>query len=233
MIDFNALLKISYGMYVVSSGNKDKKNGFICNSVMQVTAEPAQFAVCCNKNNFTAGIIEKTGSFSISALQKDTSPEILSKFGFKSGRDIDKFKGLDLKYGDTGVPILLSDTVAVIECKLKQTIDAGTHFIFIGELISSEIINDSAEMLTYDYYRNFKKGFTPKNATTFVDKSKLTQVIASEVFQKYKCTVCGYIYDEAKGDEPEIKAGTTFKDLPDDWVCPVCGAPKSDFIKLQ
>jgi ferric-chelate reductase [NAD(P)H] len=101
MIDFNTFYKITYGLFIVSSGNKIKGNGFISNTVFQVTSDPPRFAVCCNKNNFTAGLIEKTGAFSISVLEQETSPDILGRFGFKSGRDFDKMEGMSVKYGQT------------------------------------------------------------------------------------------------------------------------------------
>src|SRR5512133_1882188 len=112
MINFEALFKISYRLYIVSSGNKEKANGFISNTVFQVTSEPPKFAACCNKNNFTAEVIQKTGNFSVSILHKETSSDIFGRFGYKSGRDLDKMAGLNLKYGETGVPIVLNDSIA-------------------------------------------------------------------------------------------------------------------------
>lgn len=233
MIDFEALFKISYGLYIVCSGDKEKGNGFVSNSVFQVTSEPAQFAACCNKDNFTAEFIKKHGSFSISVLHQDAPSDIIGKFGYKSGRNINKLEGLDLKYGETGVPIVLNETIASMECKLVQTFDVGTHLLFIGELIQAEILDTNKEPLTYAYYRGIRKGIAPKNAPTYVDKSKLVKKEDSDGSKKFKCTACGYIYDPAEGDEKNgIKAGTAFEDLPEDWVCPVCGMPKEDFIQI-
>jgi flavin reductase (DIM6/NTAB) family NADH-FMN oxidoreductase RutF/rubredoxin len=225
MINFEALFKVSYGLYIVCSGDKSKGNGFISNTVFQVTAEPAQFAATCNKNNFTAELIKKHGAFSVSVLEVNTPPEIFGTFGYKSGRDINKLAGLTIKYGDTGVPIVLNSSIAYLELKLKETIDEGSHLIFIGELINAEMIDDSKEPITYLYYRQVKKGLAPKNAPTYIDKSKLEPKPSVITPRKFKCLVCGYIYDESI--EPVI-----FKDLPDDWVCPVCGAEKSEFIEF-
>jgi len=225
MINFEALFKVSYGLYIVCSGDKTKGNGFISNTVFQVTAEPARFAACCNKNNYTAEIIQKTGVFSVSVLHQDTSPDIFGRFGYKSGKDLDKMEGMQVRYGETGVPIVLNDAIAFLECKVVQTFDVGTHLLFIGELVQSEILNDTAEPITYLYYRQVKKGVAPKNAPTYVDKSKLEKTTAGSVFKKYKCTACGYIYDEEK-------EGKKFADLPGDWVCPVCGSEKEDFIEI-
>jgi len=173
MITFEALFKISYGLYIVGSGDKERGNGFISNSVFQVTSEPPKFAVCCNKNNFTSEFIRQSGAFSISVLSKDASPDLFGRFGFRSGKDVDKLDGILVKYGETGVPIVLNDTIAWLECKLMQTVDVGTHLIFIGELLHAEILDDMKEPLTYQHYRKVRKGVAPKNAPTYIDKSKL------------------------------------------------------------
>ncbi len=229
MIQFEALFKISYGLYIISSGNKDRGNGFISNTFFQVTSEPPRFASCCNKDNYTAAIIRESGAFSVSVLHSDAHPDIISSFGYKSGKDVDKLKGMQLRYGETGVPIVLNDCIAFLECKVVQTFDVGTHYMFIGELLQAEILDPTKEALTYDYYRQVRKGAAPKNAPTYIDKSKLQANAGAEptagVFKKYQCTACGYIYDEA--EEP-----VRFKDLPDDWICPVCESEKSEFIEI-
>jgi len=225
MINYEALFKISYGLYIVCSGDKEKGNGFISNTVFQVTAEPARFAACCNKDNHSSSVIEKYGNFSVSVLSQDTDSELIGRFGYKSGKDFNKLEGLDLKYGQTGVPIVLNDCLAYFECKVVEKIDVGTHLIFIGELLQAEITDDPSDPLTYAYYRQVKKGMAPKNAPTYIDKSKLESKKPQEEAAKYQCSVCQHIYDESQEDEK-------FDDLPDDWKCPVCGADKEDFYKV-
>jgi flavin reductase (DIM6/NTAB) family NADH-FMN oxidoreductase RutF/rubredoxin len=225
MINFESLFKITYGIYIVCSGDKNKGNGFISNTVFQVTAEPARFAASCNKNNFTSEFIRKYGVFSVSILHQNTPPEIFGRFGYKTGKETDKLAGMNIRYGETGVPIVTNDAIAFIECKVVQTVDVGTHLIFIGELISADIIDDSNDPLTYLYYRQVKKGVAPKNAPTYIDKSKLEARPDDTDFMKFKCTACGYIYDESI---EKVK----FADLPDDWVCPICGSEKADFIEI-
>jgi flavin reductase (DIM6/NTAB) family NADH-FMN oxidoreductase RutF/rubredoxin len=212
-------------LYIVSSGDKIKGNGYISNTVFQVSSKPAMFAACCNKNNFTAGLIIKSGCFAVSVLHQDTSPDIFGRFGYKSGKNFNKLEGMQIKYGETGTPIILNDSIAFLECKVVQTFDVGTHFMFIGELVQSEIINDAKEPITYLYYRQVKKGLSPENAPTYIDKSKLEPKVQKADLKKFKCTNCGYIYDEAS-------EGIKFSDLPDDWVCPVCGAEKLDFEEI-
>jgi len=225
MIQFEALFKISYGLYIVSSGNKHSGNGFISNTFFQVTAEPPRFASCCNKDNYTASLIQQTGAFSVSVIHTATDPDIISRFGYKSGKDVDKLEGMHVKYGETGVPIVMNDCIAFMECKVIQTIDVGTHYMFIGELVQAQILDDTKDPLTYSYYRQVRKGFAPKNAPTYIDKSKLEAKSPETDFKKFECTACGYIYDEAEED-------VRFADLPEDWVCPVCGSEKSDFIEI-
>jgi len=185
MINFEALFKISYGLYIVSSGDKNRGNGFISNTVFQVTSEPARFAACCNKNNFTAEIIQKFGAFSVSVLNINASPAIFGTFGYKSGKDFDKMVGKTIKYGDTDVPVVLDECISYIECKVVQTVDVGTHLMFIGELVHAEILDDTKEPMTYLYYRQVKKGVAPKNAPTYIDKSKLGTKSKEILVKKY------------------------------------------------
>ena len=225
MINFEALFKISYGLYIVSSGTKENGNGFVSNTFFQVSSDPAKFAACCSKENHTVDVIKENGSFSVSVLQSDTAAGIIGTFGFKSGKDLDKMEGMDLKYGETGVPIVLNDAIAYLVCKVVETYDVGSHLMFIGELVEADVLDQSKEALTYLHYRQVKKGIAPKNAPTYVDKSKLLKKPQGGDFAKYECGACGYIYDEEKD-------GKKFDDLPDDWRCPLFGSEKDDFFKL-
>jgi rubredoxin len=113
-----------------------------------------------------------------------------------------------------------------------QTIDVGSHLLFIGEIVDSELLKTDEEPLTYAYYHEVKKGKAPKNAPTYIDAEKLKQQVRSSLPDKYYCTTCGFVYDPAIGDpEHDIPAGTRFEDLPKNWVCPVCGAVKADFAR--
>ena len=225
MIQFEALFQISYGLYIVSSGNKTKGNGYISNTVFQVTAEPPRFAASCSKDNYTAEFIRESGAFAVSVLHTDTDPDLIGRFGYKSGKDSDKLTGMNIRSGETGVPIVLNDCIAFIECKVVQTIDVGTHILFIGELVQAELLDDTKDPITYLNYRRVRKGLSPKNAPTYIDKSKIQEKPVAAGLKKFECTACGYVYDEA---EHEIR----FNDLPDDWICPVCGSEKTDFVEV-
>lgn len=225
MIDYEAFFKISYGLYIVASGDRDSGNGFISNTVFQITAEPPQFAASCNKNNYTTDFIQKSGYFSVSVLSEDTPTEIYTKFGYKSGKEINKFDSCSLMYGESGVPVVLDGAIAYLEMKVVKQFEMGTHIIFIGEIVNCEVIDKKKEPITYSYYRRVKKAVSPKNAPTYIDESKIKKTDQSEA-KRYKCIICGYIYDDSV---EKIK----FSDLPDDWVCPVCGSEKEDFIEIN
>ena len=172
LIDLEALFKISYGLYVVCSKNGEKLNGYISNAVFQVTAEPPRLAVCCSKNNYTAELITESGKLSISVLNKDVKAGIIGAFGYKSGRDIDKFANVEYITGETGIPVVLEDSIASFECSVSQIVDVDTHLLFIAEIINRRIIDNAGEPLTYAYYRNVKKGKAPKNAPTYINPDK-------------------------------------------------------------
>lgn len=225
MIDFNALSKITYGLYIVSSGDKNSGNGYIANTVFQITSSPAKFVVSCNKDNYTNELIKKHKAFSVSVLGIDAPTELFGTFGYNSGKDIDKFKSADVIFDETGVPIVTNSTTAYLEFKLDQEIDMGTHTMFVGELINTKILDDSKESMTYEYYRSVKKGLSPKNAPTYIDKSKLEKPDKEIDSIKHECSVCGHIHDDSEEEN-------TFDKLSGDWTCPICGAEKSDFTKV-
>lgn len=232
-MNIEAFYKISYGLYAVCSKSGNKLNGYISNTVFQVTSEPARFAISCSKNNFSMQIIDESKAFSISVLEKETGSNIIGTFGYRSGKDFDKFKDVKFKTGTTGSPILLDNTIAWFECKVVSRFDMGTHILFIGEVAGSELCMPEKEPLTYSYYREVKKGKAPKNAPTYIDESKSLATNSSVKADKYYCPACGYVYDPAIGDpDSGIAPGTRFEDIPDSWVCPTCGTEKGDFVKV-
>ena len=161
-----ALWDLSYGLYIVTSTDGEKHNGQIVNSAFQVTNTPPQIAVCINKENLTHEYIQKTGKFGMSVLEKDTPMLFMGPWGFKSGRTVDKFQGVNYKTGGTGVRLITDHSLSIIEAKVTATQDVGTHTLFIGEVINSEVLKDG-ELLTYEYYQKEKKGKAPKSAPTF------------------------------------------------------------------
>jgi flavin reductase (DIM6/NTAB) family NADH-FMN oxidoreductase RutF/rubredoxin len=227
-MNYEAFRKISYGMYVVSSMRGDELNGQIANSVFQVTSDPCRIAVCLNKKNLTHQYIKESKRFGISILSKEAPMKFIGLFGFKSGRDLNKFATVKYMRGATGVPIVLDYAVAYVELMLTDELDVDTHTIFIGETIDADVLGEG-EPLTYAYYHEVKQGKSPKTAPTFLeDKLKKT----APAHARYRCLVCNYIYDPEKGDtDSGIKPGTPFEDIPDSWVCPICGVGKDQFVK--
>jgi flavin reductase (DIM6/NTAB) family NADH-FMN oxidoreductase RutF/rubredoxin len=225
-MNLKTLEKISYGMYIVSSKKNDKINGQIANSVFQITSTPATLAISINKHNLTHSFIEESKLFCISILPTDFPLKLIGHFGFKSGREINKFENIEYKSTENGLPYL-KNSLGFIECKVINSVSAGTHTIFLGEVIGSDILS-TGEPMTYSYYREIKGGGISKNAPHYIENKEKAKM------GKYKCTVCNYIYDPEKGDpENGIKPGTPFEKLPDDWTCPVCGADKSLFEKEE
>lgn len=225
-----AFYKISYGLYVISSHKGDLLNGQIANTVNQVTAEPAQVAIAINHDNLTYEYIKESQVFSASVLSQDTPMPFIGQFGFKSGRVVNKFENIEYRIGQTGAPITLDNTVAFLEAKVVDSMNVGTHTIFVGEVMDTDILLDQ-EPMTYAYYHLVKGGKSPKNAPTY-QKSQIE--IEGVSVDSYKCQICGYVYDPKHGDpDTGIPPMTPFEELPDDWKCPICGAPKDKFDKTK
>lgn len=229
MKNLDALFLINYGLYIISSVNKSGKiNGFVGNAITQVNSDPPTFAIVVSKNNLTHEYIKESGLISVSVLSINTPLSFIGTFGFKSGKDINKFENVKYKMSSYGVPYLLDNTIAYLVCRVFNEVDMGSHTIFLSDLIECDVLTNE-EPMTYLYYRKIKRGTTSKNAPTYIDKTKIQM---EEKMQKYVCKVCGYVYDPAVGDpDSGIAAGTPFEEIPDSWVCPVCGATKDQFEK--
>ena len=235
-MDKKALHKISYGLYVISTAIGDQLNGQIANTVSQVTSEPTRIAVCINKENYTHSLINDSGVFAVTVLDQETPMELIGTFGFKTGREVDKFREIHYRRGITGAPVLLEHSIAFIEAEIDGRLDVGTHTIFCGKVVDCGM-QGAGEPLTYDFYHIVKKGKAPKSAPTYIGESnaeheKSIELSLEQGEMKYRCNVCGYVYDPAQGDpDADIVAGTSFSALPDTWVCPICGAGKEEFVK--
>jgi len=229
-MNYKTLHKVSYGLYVVSSRKENKFNGQIANTIFQVTSEQPTIAVSINKQNLTHQFIKESRKFAVSILSKDTPMKFIGHFGFKSGREIDKFKDVNYKVDDAGVPIVLDNAVAYLVAEVIKEVDVGTHTIFIGKVVEAEILKDE-EPMTYAYYHEVKQGKAPKTAPTYIKEEPKKE---AESMVKYRCKVCGYEYDPEKGDpDSGIKPKTSFEELPEDWVCPICGVGKDEFEKEE
>jgi len=204
---------LSYGVYVVSTLNGEKPTGCIANSAMQVTHDT--IAVSINHENFTNECIKKAGKFAISILGVDVNDNIIPVFGFTSGRDRNKFENVESEKID-GLNVI-SDSTGYIVCDVINTMETETHTIFLGRIIDGDTLKDQIPM-SYAYYHKVKKGNSPKAAPTFIEDTPKPEAENSK--PRYKCTICGYIYEGDLTKEP------------DDYVCPLCKQGKDKFIKI-
>lgn len=229
-LDSKALHKISYGLYVVTSGKENKCNGQIANTLFQITSQPETIAVSINKNNYTHSLIKATNLFAVSVLSKDAPLKFIGSFGFRCGRDADKFEGIKFKIGKTGTRIVLDYTIAYLEAEVIKEVDAGTHTLFIGKIVDAQVLSEDDPM-TYAFYHEIKRGITPRSAPTYSTSERQEE---RRNMMKYRCKICGYIYDPEKGDTGSgIEPRVPFEQLPETWICPICGATKDNFEKTH
>ncbi len=242
-----AFHKLSYGLYLVASEYQGKKSGYIANTTFQVTSEPEQLAISSHKKNQTTQVILDSGIFSVSVLKKEVNMKIIGDFGFMSSTDIDKFKGINTITAKTGAPIVIDSSVAWFDCKVTNSIDLGSHYLIIGEVLDADEISDD-EPLTYKHYREKYKMLSPKNSPTYIDKSVLDAEATTNIGEEkepeheheytfdgkcWVCVICGFTYDPDEGDPAVgIPPGTAFEDLPEDYKCPICNASKEYFKEV-
>jgi flavin reductase (DIM6/NTAB) family NADH-FMN oxidoreductase RutF/rubredoxin len=235
MLDLESLFNLSYGMCIISSKKDGNFNGCIVNTVFQITPEPPMIAVSVNRQNLTHKYITESKVFVISVLAEVAPLEFIGKFGFRTGGDTDKFQDVNYKLGIVGAPVILDNTVGFIEAEVTNAIDVDTHTLFIGRITACQTIDESIMPMTYNYYRDVKGGRTPRTAATYIAKKpEMKSKQGVKEMKKYKCLMCDYIYDPAIGDPNNgVATGTAFGDLPDDWVCPDCGAGKEEFEPIE
>ena len=199
-----AMYNLTYGLFVLTARLGEKDNGCIINTAGQVTSSPNRISIAVNKDNLTHDMVLKSGKFNISILSEKASFDTFKHFGFQSGKTTEKFEGYEAcKRSENGLYYLTEGTNAYISAAVEQTIDLGTHTLFIASVDDMEVL--AAEpSASYAYYQASIKP-KPEAKTT---AGKTT----------WRCTVCGYVYE---GEE-----------LPADFVCPLCKHPASDFEKV-
>ncbi len=205
-MDGKAMYKLSYGLFVVTANRDGKDNGCITNTAQQVTTDPNQVTIAVNKANYTHDMIMDTKKFTVSVISKEADFELFKHFGFQSGRDVDKFASFtDCRRGSNGTMIITKGTNAYISADVTQTIDLGSHTLFIATVTDMEVLSDAGSA-TYEYYQSDIKPKPEK-----VGETKSGETI-------WRCKICGYEY---VGEE-----------LPEDFICPICKHPASDFEKV-
>ncbi len=174
-METKALNNISYGLYVITSFDGNKHNGFICNSVMQVASNPIKLAVSINKQNYSHDVIKNTGVMNVNVLTEEAPFSVFERFGFKSGRDTDKFLGEEVITTGNGLAIITKNVNACLCLRVEEYIDTNTHGLFICTLEESAVLSDKNSM-TYSYYHKNVK-------------------IKPKVKNVYVCKICGYVYE--------------------------------------
>lgn len=208
-MDESAIFKVSYGVFFLGTEHHGKKNICVVNTVAQVTQEPLKLSVTVLKTNLTAELINQSKKFSVGIMSEKVPLEDVEHFGQQSGRNIDKISDYDCTDDVLGNPLFTKGCNASLCGRVIDTIDLGTHYLFIADLVDAANLSED-KPITYNEYRAMKAGTYHQSESTQEKK---------DVFQ---CTVCHYVYD---GDIP-------FEELPDDYICPVCKKPKSVFVKL-
>ena len=215
-MDKKAMYKLSYGLFVLTTKLGDKDNGCITNTAIQVTTEPNRIAFAVNKMNYTHDMLLESKTFNISIISEEADFELFKRFGFQSGREVDKFEGYD-KYdvASNGITYIKDGTNAYISGTVFAKLDLGSHTLFICDVTDMEVLSD-AKSATYEYYQ---ENIKPKPETlkkgdevgTLVKDEKEGQVV-------WVCKICGYVYEG--------------EDLPEDFICPWCKHPASDFERV-
>lgn len=233
-MDNKAMFKFSYGLFVLTAAENGKDNGCIINTAGQVTAVPNRVSVCVNKDNFTHGMIQRTGKLTLSIIGEDADFDLFTHFGFSSGKDTDKFNDFPhCKRGENGILAVTKGTNAAISVKVLSSVDLGTHTMFIGDVTDCEILTD-APSATYQYYFDNIKPAPGKKSSDMADKTPSavntestgtssntsgTPTPKKKTKTVWRCIICGFEYE-----------GET---LPPDYICPLCKHPASDFEKIE
>ncbi len=203
-MDMKVMNKITYGLYVLTARCGNQFNGCIINTLAQVTTSPNRVSVTVNKGNFTEYMIRSSGRFNASMIDESADFSLFTHFGFQSGRWGNKFYDYALKKAENGLPIIEKGACAYLSCEVVQTVDLGTHTMFIADVADGEVISDKAPM-TYAYYHANVK---PKPAAAS----------GGSTGERWVCNICGYIYEGH---------------LPDDFVCPLCKHGAADFTRMD
>ena len=219
-MDPKAMYKLSYGLFVVSTEYGGKLNACITNTAIQVANSPDRVGLAINKSNLTHDLVMASGVFNISIISTDAKFDLFQRFGMQSGRDVDKFDGFtDVATAANGLPYVTKGTNAYMSCKVCESFDLGSHTFFVAAIEDMEVLANTPSCTYADYQSSIKP---KRKAAPAADEGAV-----------YRCTICGFEYKEKDGDPANgIAPGTKWEDLPDDWVCPLCKHPKSDFEKV-
>ena len=207
MIEREAMYKLTYGLFMLTTTDGKKQNGCIVNTVSMLTDNPTRIVVFVNKSNYSEELLKKTGVFNISVLSESTPFEIFKQFGFQSGRDVDKFEGGRYATSENGLYYLPEYANAMMSAKVVDSHDYGTHTLFVAEVTEAKKLSTD-KSVTYEYYQSNIK-----------PKPQAVKAEEPSAKGKWVCKICGYVHE---GDE-----------LPADFICPWCKHPAEDFEKVN
>ena len=213
-MDNTAFFKLTYGLFVTGVEHNGKLNGCIINTATQATSEPGRILATMMKSNLTTELITQKGSMTVSVLALDCPLDLITHFGMNKGREIEKFADTAYQTDAKGNPYILEGAIARFHCTIEQTIDLGSHFLFVCAVDDCVSLSDT-EPLSYAEYRIRKAGGAQAQAKAA--QADPGQKPAGE----WICSTCHYVYE---GDTP-------FEELPPDWKCPVCKMPKGVFMQ--
>ena len=213
LIDKKALYALTYGLFVLTAKEGEKDNGCIVNTVQMLTSDPTRVVVFVNKSNYTEGMIARTGEFNVSILQKDTPFALFKNFGFSSGKDVDKFAGRVYPRSENGLYYIYENSNAMLSCKVVGMHDYGTHTLFVGEVVEAKTLS-SQKSLSYETYLTEVKPQTKPAPKASAEKASES----APAVEKWVCKVCGYVHEGP---------------LPEDFICPWCKHPASDFERVS
>ena len=222
LMDKKALHTLTYGLFVLTAKEGDKDNGCIVNTVQMLTSDPTRVTVFVNKSNYTEGMISRTGEFNVSVLQRSTPFALFKNFGFASGKDTDKFAGRVYPRSSNGLYYIYENSNAYLSCKVVGKHDYGTHTIFVGEVVEAKRLSDEGSLSYEQYLTEVKPQVKPAAATVATasagsSASAKADSVSAPV-EKWVCKVCGYVHEGP---------------LPEDFICPWCKHPASDFERVQ
>lgn len=220
-MDAKAMFTFSYGLYVVSARSGGETGACLINTAIQVTGDPLKVAITVNKQNNTTHVIQEAGHFALTVVSKKADMPYIGRFGFKSSADVDKFANIHTEASLLFDPYTPECACAILACAVTDTIDLGTHLMFIGEVCEAERLSDD-EPMTYAYYHSVLKGRTPPKASSYIAGADPADTGISGVGKHhFQCSVCGYVLE------------TNFEEIPKDYICPTCGKDASNFVKLD
>lgn len=243
-MDTKALRQLTYGLYLVTARDADgRAMGCVVNTGMQLTSRPYRVTVAVNKENATRGAIERSGRFALTCLTQDATMDLIGTFGFRSSADTDKFAAFEIAETPAGVPYVRTAASSVIGCKVVAALEVGTHVLFVSEVEDAEVFATDAEPMTYAYYHTVLKGTTPPKASAFIADEPAGQgsapaaapaavpaaaaapaapaPAAAPAQHHFRCLLCGYIVE------------TCDDELPEGFRCPMCGAGREMFKKVD